>query len=112
MKKFVIFAFRKDPMCFMHVLLNALDFYSRGIECKIVIEGESVVLVKEMIESGNALFKKSLEADLVDCICRACSIKMGVLEYNESCGIKLKGEMSGHPSIAGYTELGYEIITL
>lgn len=112
MKKIVIFAFKKNPMCFMHVMLNALDYKSKGIECKIVMEGESVVLVKEMTESKNPLFYKTLEAGLIDCICRACSAKMGVLEYNETCGIKLNGEMSGHPSMAEYLKSGYEIITL
>ena len=42
MKKMVIFAFRGDPMCFVHVLLNGLDIANRGKEGKIVIEGDAV----------------------------------------------------------------------
>ena len=59
MKKFVIFAFRGDPMCFIHVMLNALDMKSKGYNIKIVLEGEAVKLVKELTESNNPVFKKT-----------------------------------------------------
>lgn len=112
MKKYVIFAFKGEPICFMHVLLNALDMNSRGFEAKIVIEGESVVLVKTMIETQNPLFAKAMEKGLIDCICKACSAKMGVIDYNSKCGIPLKGDMSGHPPMGEYIEKGFEVITL
>lgn len=112
MNKVVIFAFNGNPMCFVHVLLNALDMDSWGMDTKIVIEGEAVKLIKEMEESGNMLYKKAKEKGLIDCICKACSAKMGVLEYNETVGIPLKGDMSGHPSMTYYMDMGYEIITL
>jgi len=112
MKKFVFFAFKGDTMCFMHVLLNALDMESKGITAKIVIEGEAVVLVKKMIESANPLFKKANDMGLIDCICKACSSKMGVLEYNSTCGIPLNSDMSGHPPMAAYIEDGFRVIPL
>jgi hypothetical protein len=112
MGKYVFYAFKGDAMCFMHVLLNALDMESKGMTAKIVIEGEAVVLVKKMIESGNPLFKETIAKGLIDCICKACSAKMGVLEYNENCGIPLNGDMSGHPPMAAYARDGFEIITL
>ena len=39
MKKFALFAYNGDFMCFIHVLLNALDMKKRGHEVKLVIEG-------------------------------------------------------------------------
>ena len=39
MEKVALFAFKGEPMCFIHVLLNALDMSKRGYEVKIVIEG-------------------------------------------------------------------------
>ena len=39
MPKIVLFVFNGDPMCFIHVLLNALDMKDKGYESKIVIEG-------------------------------------------------------------------------
>lgn len=112
MNKFVIFAFNGNPMCFIHVLLNALDMDDKGMEIKIVIEGEAVKLLKEMEESNNPYYKKAKEKGLIDCICKGCSAKMGVLEYNKSLGIPLNGDMSGHPSMLFYIEKGYNIITL
>ena len=45
MKKFVLFVFNGDPMCFIHVLLNALDMKAKEHEAKIIIEGASVKLI-------------------------------------------------------------------
>lgn len=112
MKKFAIFAFKGEPMCFVHVLLNAIDMKNKGIEAKIVIEGEAVKLIKELEESSNPLYLKAKAEGLIDCICKACSAKLGVLEFNESTGIPLMGDMNGHPSMMAYIEKGYEIITL
>ena len=36
-QKKVIFAFRSDPLCFIHVLLNGIDLYERGKEVLIII---------------------------------------------------------------------------
>lgn len=112
MSKYVFFAFRGKAMCFIHILLNALEMNEKGISAKIVIEGEAVVLVKEMTESGNPLFKKAKDMGLIDCICKACSAKLGVLDYNEKCGIPLKGGMSGHPSMSEFIKRGFDVITL
>ncbi len=110
--KIAIFAFRGDPLCFIHVMLNALDMKRRGIDVKVILEGESVTLIQSMRESDNKLFEQMVSAGLVDCVCKACSAKMGVLAYNESSGIRLCDEMNGHPAMATYLEQGYAIITL
>jgi len=112
MNKFVIFAFNGNPTCFVHVLLNALDLNEKGTEVKIVLEGESVTLVKTMIESNNPLFKKVVDLQLIDCVCKGCSAKLNVLEYNEQSGLPVGGEMSGHPSFSSYIQKGFQIITL
>ena len=112
MKKYVLFAFNGNPNCFVHVLLNALDLHEKGYEVKVVLEGESVKLVQTMTESANPLFKKVVDLQLIDCICRGCSAKLGVLEYNERSNLPVGGDMSGHPSFSSYIEKGYDIITL
>ena len=108
----MIFAFRGDPMCFVHVLLNALDLNKKGHETGIVLEGEAVKLVRELEESGNPLYRKAKEAGLFACVCKACSAKMGVLDYNMTCGIPLGDDMNGHPSMSAFIEQGFQIITL
>ena len=112
MNKYALFAFNGNAMCFVHVLLNALDLKARGAEAvAIVIEGEAVKLVHELETSKNPLYMKAKEQGLMDCICKACSAKMGVLEFNESTGIPVTGDMSGHPSMGDYLEKGNQIIT-
>ena len=44
-KKVVLFAFRGDVSCFVHVLLNAIDYRERGYEAQVVLEGEATKLV-------------------------------------------------------------------
>lgn len=112
MGKFVIFAFRGDPMCFIHVLLNALDLHEKGHEARVVFEGESVKLIRELEESGNPLYRKAREAGLFACVCKACSAKMGVLDYNATCGIPFGEDMSGHPSMSAFLEQGFRVLTL
>ena len=112
MEKVVYFAFKGETMCFIHVLINVLDMNSKGMEAKIVFEGESVMLVKELEENRNPLYLKAKEGGMIDSICKACSFKMGVLEYNSKVGIPFSDEMNGHPSMASYVAQGYRIITL
>ena len=114
MKKFALFVFNGDPMCFIHVLLNALDMKAKGFEAKIIIEGASVKLIPELVKSGNplnGLWKKNLEAGLVEGVCKACSSKLGSLEAAKEQGLTLLDGMSGHPSMAAYHDKGFEIIT-
>ncbi|MDY7036190.1 MAG: cytoplasmic protein [Thermodesulfobacteriota bacterium] len=114
MRKIVLFAFNGESMCFIHVLLNALDMKERAYEVRIVIEGSATKLVPELAKSDNpfhGLYKKAEGLGLIDGACKACSNKMGVLSDVEAQGIKLLGDMTGHPSMVRYLEDGFEIIT-
>ncbi len=114
MKKIALFVFNGDPMCFIHVLLNALDMKAKGDEAKIIIEGASVKLIPELVKSGNplnGLWKKNLEEGLVEGVCKACSGKLGTLEAAKEQGLTLLDDMSGHPGMSAYRDKGYEIIT-
>ncbi len=111
---YCLYAFNGEMMCFVHVLLNALDMKERGSEVIIVFEGASVKLVPEL-ESGKSpfsnLYFKAKEAGLIDGACKACSSKMGVLEAVEKSGLTLLDDMSGHPSIANYMVRGFTVLT-
>ena len=114
MNKVVLFAFNGDLMCFIHVLLNALDMYEKGSEVKIVIEGSATRLVPELAKDGNPLFslyKKAKSLDLIEGVCKACSNKMGTLGAAQAEGFALLDDMNGHPGMIGYLEEGYEVIT-
>lgn len=114
MNKVVIFAFRGDPMCFVHVLLNGLDLAERGLEGKIIIEGDAVKLIPEMARADHflhQLYLKAVEQDVILGACRACSTKLGVAGAIEQEGLRLIGEMSGHPAVSDYISQGYTILT-
>jgi len=114
MKKSIFFAFRGDAMCFIHVLLNALNMAEKGMEGKIIIEGDAVKLIPEMAKSGhflNQLYNKVRDKNLIIGACRACSTKLGVAAAIEEEGIELIGNMSGHPAVSDYIEQDWTVLT-
>ena len=112
--KIVLFAFQGEAMCFVHVMLNAFEYQDKGYEVKIVIEGQAVKLV-DVLNKPDApfysMYKKIKNRNLIDCVCKACASKMGVLKQAENQGLRLCDELSGHPSMQRYTSEGYQIIT-
>ncbi|PIE58255.1 MAG: cytoplasmic protein [Desulfobulbus propionicus] len=114
MNKTIFFAFRGDPLCFIHVLLNAIDLHERGMEGKIVLEGESVTLVADMAREDfflHQLYKKAKGLGLIVGACKACSGKLKATRSIEQENIPLIGQMAGHPAISEYIEQGYKVVT-
>jgi len=112
--KFALFVFNGDASCFIHVLLNALDLDRRGHEARIVIEGAATALVPELTRQGaplHPLYRKAREKGLIHGTCKACSAKWKVLQAAQEEGLTLLEDMSGHPSLGGYLEEGYRVIT-
>ncbi len=115
MEKTVIFAFKGNPVCFVHVLLNSLDIKARGGHCRIVLEGEACGLVKELHQPSHPLhqlYSQVKEKGLIAGVCRACAIKFAALAAAEEQGLQLLDEMNGHAAMAPFLAEGYEIITL
>ncbi len=113
-KKVALVAFNGEPMCFVHVLLNALDMKNRGYDVKLIIEGSACKLVSIMNDEKqpfSQLYLKVKEQGLITCVCQACSAKMESLESAKEQGLKICGDMMGHPGLAEYIDDGYQIIT-
>ena len=114
MEKIALFAFNGDPMCFVHVLLNALDFSDKDYEIKLVIEGSATKLISELDTENHTLhnlYEKVKEKVLLVGACKACAQKMGTLQAAEAQGLRILSDMSGHPSMESFIEQGYKIIT-
>lgn len=114
MKDVALFAFNGEMMCFVHVLLNALDMKRAGMNPKIVFEGAATRLLPELAKKDNPFhrqYREALEADLIEGACKACSAKMGVLQSVEEQGVPLLEEMTGHPSVGSFMRRGFEVIT-
>jgi hypothetical protein len=113
--KIMFFAFKGNPLCFVHVMLNALDLKAKGHEGRIIFEGEATKLIPELSRDDhplNSLYCKIKENHLIEGACRACSTKMGVLPAVEKEEIPLLDDMAGHPGMAHYVSQGYQIVTL
>ncbi len=113
-KKIALVAFNGEAMCFVHVLLNALDMDARGHEVKVIIEGSATKLIPGLAVEGAPfadLYTKVREKGLIDCVCKACAAKMESLEAAEAQGLPICGDMKGHPSLATYIEDGYDVIS-
>jgi hypothetical protein len=113
-EKYALVAFNGDPMCFIHVILNALDMHSKGHDVKVIVEGSACKLAGEFENKENPFYSKYnelKEKELIDCFCKACSNKMGSLKVVENIGFPTCDEMMGHPSMAKYINQGFQIIT-
>jgi hypothetical protein len=114
MKKFALFVFNGDPMCFIHVLLNAIDMSAKGYEAKIIIEGAATKLIPELDKKANPLhqlWKKARGEGLVEGVCKACSSKMETIGAAKTQGLPLLEDVLGHPGMARFRDAGFEIIT-
>lgn len=111
MGKYLFYVMRGQKMCFVHVLLNALDLDEAGNEVKIIFEGESVTLPKVLEEEKFGLYLKAKEKNLFAGVCYACSVQLDVLAYNESLDYPLIKDMNGHAGIKTYVDKGYQVVT-
>jgi len=115
MSKVAFFAFRNDPMCFIHVILNIFDMNAKDYKVRVVFEGEGTRLPQTLGAPDHPLhgpYRKLVESGLVDGVCRACATKMDALEAAREQGLELLADMSGHPAMSTYVDTGYTIITM
>lgn len=108
--KYLFYAMQGEKMCFIHVLLNALDLHQAGNEVKIVFEGKAVTLPPVLSQENNPLYKKALEANLIAGVCLACAKTLGVHEEIEKLNLPLLNDMNGHAGVLPFTQDGYEVL--
>ncbi len=69
MNKYLFYVMRGEKMCFIHVLLNALDLHQSHNEVQIIFEGQAVNLPSILEKENNPLYKKALTEGLVAGVC-------------------------------------------
>ena len=115
MKKVAVFAFSGDPASFAHAMLTAMDMKDRGYDIKVVIEGDAtrlLSLLRNETKPFADVYRRFRDQRLIDCVCRACATRNGVIPVVIEQNFKLADDMAGHPSMAAYMEQGYEVVTL
>jgi hypothetical protein len=113
MDRCALFVFNPDLMCFVHVLLNALDMQQRGVVPAIVMEGAATRLVLDLDPQGHplhSLWQRVKTEGLVAGVCRACAGKTGSIAAAQEQGLPLLEELSGHPSMAAFRQQGYTLL--
>lgn len=113
--KVAFVAFKGEAMCFVHVLLNALDMAEKGHEVKVIFEGAATKQIAELSDASKPfaqLYAQVKDKGLVAAVCKACAAKTQSLDAAQAQGLPIRAEMSGHPPLAEYVEAGYQIITL
>jgi len=114
-KKVAIFAFNGEIMCFAHAMINALEMRHKGYDVKLIIEGMATGAIAQLSDNSkpfSELYQKVRDEGLIDCVCLACSTKTGTAKQAEEQGLRLCGEMSGHPSMSRYIDAGYDLIVM
>lgn len=110
MKKFLIYAMEGKKMCFLHALMNAKQLKEAGHEVRIIFEGASCVLPKELEEEQNKLYLSLKENGVIHGVCFACSKVLGVYEDNERIGLRFLQDMNGHAGVLEWVNQGYEVL--
>lgn len=109
MKKYLFYAMEGEKMCFMHVLMNALDLEEAGHEVKIVFEGASVKLAAAFEKEENPLYKKAKDKGFIAGVCEACSKTLGVYDDVKDTDLTLLNDMNGHAGMRPFIEEGFEV---
>jgi len=115
MKKVAVFAFSGDPTSFAHAMLTAMDMKDRGYDVRVVVEGDAtklLSLLRNETKPFAEVYRRFRDRGLIDCVCRACAAKNGVVPAVIEQDLKLADDMAGHPGMAAYMEQGYEVVTL
>ncbi len=112
MKKILYYGMSGEKMCFVHILLNAVQLSDAGHQVKIIFEGGSVKLLSIFEKENHPIYLKAKERGLIAGICLACSKVLGVYEENITYGLSMLDDMSGHAGMKSYLEEGYEVISI
>ena len=112
MEKVLFYGMTGEKMCFLHVLMNALQLSDTGRDVRIVFEGASVKLVGPLEEEQNPLYLKAKAKGLIAGICLACSKVMGVYDQNAATGLPLLDDMNGHAGMKPFMDLGFVVIPM
>lgn len=114
MKKVMLVVFNGELMCFTHVMLYAKELNEKGYEVGVILEGAATKLPAQLVVPDAPfanLFTYLMENNLIESVCKACSVKMGAFEDVQKIGLPVNGDLNGHPSLEKYIAGEYQIIT-
>lgn len=100
----------------LHALLYTKELNEKGFEARLVFDGGGTRWPGELAKDDHKLhelFESVKASGAIRGVCQFCVGAFGAsADEVERAGLKVIGEYSGHPSVAGLMEEGYRIITL
>jgi hypothetical protein len=99
----------------LHALLYGLELQNTGIPAKIVFDGAGTVWLREFSNPEHkyhSVFRRALEAGLLDAACAHCANAFHVIEAVQALGVPLVDAAEGHPSLAAYLRDGWTPVIL
>ncbi len=110
----ILFYVLTDPSNMMvtyHFLLNAQDLKQKGVNIKIILEGDATKYVTKIGDPNHPLHSmyQSIK-NSISAVCRGCAITTGTLEEAEKQGLPIIGNLDNHVALEPYVKDGYQII--
>ncbi|MBI3074336.1 MAG: DsrE family protein [Deltaproteobacteria bacterium] len=100
----------------LHALLYAKELKTAGHAVTLVFDGAGTGWAKLMREPKNHLhgkYKELMGLGVVEVICDFCAGAFKVRDdLKQAPGVKLDGEVEGHPSLTKWVAQGYQVIVL
>jgi len=97
-------------------IVNALEFAKEisetGGEARIVFDGAGTTWIPKLEDEGHDVHELYLAVkDHIDGACKFCSKAFGVIKEVSKTDIPLLDDYDQHPSLAGYVNEGYQVVT-
>lgn len=90
----------------------AKEFKEAGDDVKIVFDGGSTTWIPKLEDPEHRRHELWTSVkDVVAGACSFCSFAFNVKDEVEAAGIPLLADFDNHPSVRGYVEEGYQVIT-
>lgn len=111
----LLFAGTDGPCRLQHAVLFARDAVQRGVEARIVFEGQAPQWLVPFAAGEHQLrplFEQARSEGLIDGVCKACAAANGALEAAKQLDLPLLSDAFGHVSLAKYVANGYQAVVI
>ncbi|MBI2411705.1 MAG: DsrE family protein [Deltaproteobacteria bacterium] len=100
----------------LHSLLYTKELNEKGFEARLIFDGGGTRWAGELSKEDHKLhelFESVKASGAIHGVCQFCVDAFGgSVDEVERAGLKVIGEYSGHPSVAGLIADGFKVITL
>lgn len=101
----------------MHAMLYTRELYENGDKVALIFDGAGVQWIEEWTNPHSEhpltpMYTELHDLGITEIICDFCAGALELKDDLEGREVQFSGEFKGHPSIARWTNKGYQIIVL